>query len=208
VNTDVILAGGESQALLPTTLPNLLNSLAETVAADFERSVRLVTSGLDAVPTPHAARIRDVCVQMIRNAIVHGVEEDAERLRVGKPAMATINVSFGEDAEHYVLRIEDDGRGLNYEEILDRALRLGLVSPDQAVAMKPEAVFKLILEPGFTTAETVTVHAGRGVGLNLVSDSLRECEGRLAIATRPGAYTRFVVRLPKQAVRGRQTSVA
>jgi len=208
VNTDVILAGGEAQALLPTTLPNLLNSLAETVAADYERSVRLVTSGLDAVPTLHAARIRDVCVQMIRNAIVHGVEESAERLRVGKPATASIKVSFGEDAEHYVLRIEDDGRGLNYEEILDRALRLGLVSPDQAAAMKPEAVFKLILEPGFTTAGTVTVHAGRGVGLNLVSDSLRECAGRLAIATNPGAYTRFVVRLPKLAVRGRQSSVA
>lgn len=208
INTDVIMAGGESQSLLPTTLPNLLNSLAETVASDFERSVRLVTTGLEAIPTLHAARIRDVCVQMIRNAIVHGVEDSAERLRVGKAATATINVSFAEDTEHYVLRIEDDGRGLNYEEILDRALRLGLVRPDQAVALKPEAVFKLILEPGFTTAETVTVHAGRGVGLNLVSDSLRECEGRLAIATKPGAYTRFVVRLPKTAVRGQQFSVA
>ena len=208
VNTDVILAG-ESQLRLTTTLPNLLNSLAETVAADYKRSVRLLTSGLDAVPTAHAARVRDVCVQMIRNSIVHGVEESAERLRVGKSATATIAVSFEtEELEHYVLRIEDDGRGLNYEEILDHALRLGLVSPDQAVAMKPEAVLKLILEPGFTTAEAVTVHAGRGVGLNLVSDSLRECGGRLAIGTNPGAYTRFVVRLPKLAVRGQQSSVA
>jgi chemotaxis protein histidine kinase CheA len=146
---------------------------------------------------------------MIRNAIVHGVEGGAERLQVGKPATATISVSFeAEGAEHYVLRVEDDGRGLNYEEILDRALRLGLVSPDQAVAVKPEAVFKLILEPGFTTAETVTVHAGRGVGLNVVSDSLRECDGRLAIATKPGSYTRFVVRLPKVPVRGQRSSVA
>ena len=208
VNTDVILAG-ESQLRLTTTLPNLLNCLAETVAADYKRSVRLLTSGLDAVPTAHAARVRDVCVQMIRNSIVHGVEESAERLRVGKSATATIAVSFEtEELEHYVLRIEDDGRGLNYEEILDHALRLGLVSPDQAVAMKPEAVLKLILEPGFTTAEAVTVHAGRGVGLNLVSDSLRECGGRLAIGTNPGAYTRFVVRLPKLAVRGQQSSVA
>jgi two-component system, chemotaxis family, sensor kinase CheA len=208
-NTDVILAGRQAQPRLPTTLPNLLNSLAETVAADYKRPVRLVTSGLDAVPALHAARVRDVCVQMIRNAIVHGVEEGAERLQVGKPATATISISFeAEGAEQYVLRVEDDGRGLNYEEILDRALRLGLVSPDQAVAIKPEAVYKLILEPGFTTAETVTVHAGRGVGLNLVSDSLRECDGRLAIATKPGSYTRFVVRLPKASVRGQRSSVA
>jgi two-component system, chemotaxis family, sensor kinase CheA len=208
VNTDVILAG-ESQLRLATTLPNLLNSLAETVAGDYQRSVRLLTSGLEAVPNAHAARVRDVCVQMIRNSIVHGVEDSAERLRAGKPATATISVAFDtQEPEHYVLRIEDDGRGLNYEEILDRALRLGLVSPDQAVAMKPEAVLKLILEPGFTTAEAVTVHAGRGVGLNLVSDSLRECGGRLGIGTHPGAYTRFVVRLPKQAARGQQSSVA
>jgi two-component system, chemotaxis family, sensor kinase CheA len=208
-NTDVILATSEALPRIPTTLPNLLNSLAQTVAKDYKRPVRLVASGLDAVPALHAARVRDVCVQMIRNAIVHGVEESAERLQVGKPATATISISFeAESAEQYVLRVEDDGRGLNYEEILDRALRLGLVSPDQAVAIKPEAVYKLILEPGFTTAETVTVHAGRGVGLNVVSDSLRECDGRLAIATKPGSYTRFVVRLPKVPVRGQRSSVA
>ena len=209
VNTDVILSAGDAPRRVPTTLPNLLSSLADTVAADYRRSVRLVTSGLEAVPPQHAARVRDICVQMIRNAIVHGVEDSAERILGGKAATATISISFdGQDAEHYALRIEDDGRGLNYEEILDRALRLGLVTPDQAVSLKPEAVFKLILEPGFTTAESVTVHAGRGVGLNLVSDTLRECEGRLAIATRPGSFTRFIVRLPRLADRRRQSSVA
>ena len=207
-NTDVILANSEALPRVPTTLPNLLNNLAERVAADYKRQVRLLTSGLDAVPGPHAARVRDVCVQMIRNAIVHGVEDGAARLRAGKPAVATISVAFeAADAEHYTLRVEDDGRGLNYEDILDRALRLGLVNPDQAATLKPEAVFKLILEPGFTTADNVTVHAGRGVGLNLVSDSLRECDGRLAIATKPGTYTRFVVRLPRTP-RDQRSSVA
>ena len=208
-NTDVILATSDAVPRVPSTLPNLLNSLTETVASDYKRQVRLVTTGLEAVPALHAARVRDVCVQMIRNAIVHGVEEGAVRLRAGKPAVATISIAFeAEDAEHYTLRIEDDGRGLNYEDILDRALRLGLLSPDQAAAIKPEGVFKLILEPGFTTADSVTVHAGRGVGLNLVSDTLRECDGRLAIATKQGAYTRFVVRRPKAAARGPRSSVA
>lgn len=209
INTDVLLAGNDALPRVPATLANLLTSLADTVAADYRRPVRLLTSGLEAVPAAHAARVRDVCVQMIRNAIVHGVEEGAERLRAGKPAVATINVAFeATEAEHYVLRVEDDGRGLNYEEVLDRALRQGLVTPDQAATMKPEAVFKLILEPGFTTADAVTIHAGRGVGLNVVTDSLRECDGRLAISTKPGTFTRFVVRLPKAAGRGRQSSVA
>ncbi|HTV79103.1 MAG TPA: ATP-binding protein [Steroidobacteraceae bacterium] len=209
INTDVLLAGNDALPRVPATLANLLTSLADTVAADYRRPVRLLTSGLEAVPAAHAARVRDVCVQMIRNAIVHGVEEGAERLRAGKPSVATINVAFeATEAEHYVLRVEDDGRGLNYEEVLDRALRQGLVTPDQAATMKPEAVFKLILEPGFTTADAVTIHAGRGVGLNVVTDSLRECDGRLAISTKPGTFTRFVVRLPKAAGRGRQSSVA
>jgi two-component system chemotaxis sensor kinase CheA len=207
--TDVISILGESQLRVPSTLPNLLNSLTQTVAGDCERSVRLVTSGLEVVPASLAVRVRDICVQMIRNAIVHGIEHSEERMQGGKVPTATVTVAFeAEDPERYLLRIEDDGRGLNYEEILDRALRLGMVRPDQAMGMKPEAVFRLILEPGFTTAENVTVHAGRGVGLNMVSESLRECDGRLSIATKPGAYTRFVIRLPKQAAHESRPSVA
>ena len=209
IDTDVIAAFVGTEPRLPSTLPNLLKTLTETVAADCNRSVRIVTSGLDAVPAPHAVRVRDICVQMIRNAVVHGIEESAERDRGGKPLTATINIGFtADEPDHYVLRIEDDGRGLNYEEILDRALRSGIVRPDGAATMKPESVFKLILEPGFTTAETVSVHAGRGVGLNMVSESLRECDGRLSIATKPGAYTRFVIRLPKQAAHAMRSSVA
>ena len=207
-DTDVI-STLEAGLRPPSLLPNLLKTLTETVATDCKRSVQLVTQGLELVPGPYAVRVRDICVQMIRNAVVHGVEDSATRLSSAKPASATITVAFGSDeADHYVLRIEDDGRGLNYEEILDRALSSGLVSPEKAATMKPESVFKLILEPGFTTAESVSVHAGRGVGLNMVSESLRECEGRLSIATKPGVYTRFIIRLPKPAVDEMRTSVA
>ena len=207
-DTDVI-STLEAGIRPPSTLPTLLSTLTQTVAADCHRTVQLVTSGLDTIPVAYAVRVRDICVQMIRNAVVHGIEASAERLSNAKPATATISVAFGTDEpDHYLLRIEDDGRGLNYEEILDRALRSGLVRPDKAATMKPEAVFKLILEPGFTTAGTVSVHAGRGVGLNMVSESLRECDGRLSIATKPGSYTRFVMRLPKQAVDEMRSSVA
>jgi two-component system chemotaxis sensor kinase CheA len=185
----------------PRTMLALLNTLTETVAADCHRSVQLVASGLDMVPSAYAVRVRDICVQMIRNAVVHGIEESAERLRVGKSPTATIHLSFATgDPDHYGLGIEDDGRGLNYEEILDRALRSGLLRPEQAATLKPEAVFKLILAPGFTTAGADSIHAGRGVGLNMVSELLRECRGHLSVSTKPGSYTRFFMRLPKQPV--------
>jgi two-component system chemotaxis sensor kinase CheA len=208
VDTDVI-STLEAGLRPPSMLPNMLKTLTDTVASDTNRSVQLVTSGLEKVPAPYAVRVRDICVQMIRNAIVHGIEDRADRLSSAKPATATINVSFGgEEPDHYILRVEDDGRGLNYEEILDRALSSGLVRPEKAATMKPESVFKLILEPGFTTAGSVSVHAGRGVGLNMVSESLRECEGRLSIATKPGVYTRFIMRLPKPANDEMRSSVA
>lgn len=208
-DTDVIATLSGAQSRPPRTLQNLLGTLAATVSADCKRPVKLVAEGLAAVPPAYAARVRDICVQMIRNAVVHGIEDSQERSAAGKPAVATVNVAFGvDDAEHFVLSIEDDGRGLRYEEILDRALRTGVVRPDQAATMKPEAVFKLILEPGFTTAESVSIHAGRGVGLNMVSESLRECEGRLSIATKPGAYTRFLIRLPRQPDQEAHSSVA
>ncbi len=190
------------------TLYAFLNALTEAVAVDCHRAVQLITSGLELIPAGYAVRVRDICVQMIRNAVVHGIEDSAERQRAGKSPTATITLSFGtDDPEYYVLGVEDDGRGLSYEEIIDRALRSGLVRPEQAATMKPEAVFKLILEPGFTTATTVSMHAGLGVGLNLVSESVRACGGRLAIATQPGAYTRFIMHLPKQKEDAKRTSM-
>lgn len=199
---------GAAEQRAQRNLPALLSTLTESVAADCHRSVQLVTSGLDSIPSAYAVRVRGICIQMIRNAVVHGIEKSAERRSVGKSPTATITLSFGtEDPEYYVLVVEDDGRGLNYEEIIDRAVRSGLVRPEQAATMKPEAVYKLILEPGFTTRRAVSIHAGLGVGLNVVSESLRECEGQLSIATKPGSYTRFTMRLSKQGIKEMQTSV-
>ena len=196
--TDVRSRAGDG-ATAQRTLYTFLNALTEAVAVDCQSAVQLITSGLELIPAGYAVRVRDICVQMIRNAIVHGIEDSVERKgpanRLPRPSM----LSFAsDDPEHYVLGVEDDGRGLNYEKIIDRALRSGMVRPEKAATMKPEAVFKLILEPGFTTAATVSIHAGRGVGLNMVSESVRACGGRLSIATQPGVYTRFVMHLPKQ----------
>jgi len=95
------------------------------------------------------------------------------------------------------LTIEDDGRGLNYEQIIDKALKQGLVRPQQAMTLERAAVYKLIFQPGFSTADTVSEHAGRGVGLDAVSNWVRENGGNIAVSTVVGQYTRFKVVLPK-----------
>ncbi|HEX9139331.1 MAG TPA: ATP-binding protein [Steroidobacteraceae bacterium] len=178
-------------------LEALLRSLTAEVAAATGRTVQLLTMGLDALPVEHATRVKNICVQMIRNAVVHGLESPGDRAAAGKSPTGTIRITFiSSPANTFELLIEDDGRGLDYEQILDRALRIGMVDPQHAAQLDRASVLRLIFQPGFSTVEAADEHAGRGVGLDLVSTTVRECGGKVGISTSTGRYTRFKVILP------------
>jgi two-component sensor histidine kinase/PAS domain-containing protein/HPt (histidine-containing phosphotransfer) domain-containing protein len=197
-DTDVLERRAFSPAPALPMLGNLLRSLAGQVAANHGCSVKVLTQGLELVPARHATAVRNICVQMVRNAVVHGIERTQDRLQAGKNESGTIRISFtGDSADHYLLTIDDDGRGLNYEQILDHALRLGLVRPQQAASLERRQVYGLIFRPGFTTATEVTEHAGRGAGLDVVSALVRELGGQIGVSTASGKYTRFMIQLPK-----------
>ena len=197
-DTDVLERRATASAPALPMLGNMLRSLAGEVAASRSCSVKVLTQGLELVPASHAAAVRNICVQMVRNAVVHGIERTQDRLQAGKHEAGTIRISFTADsADHYLLTIDDDGRGLSYEQILDQALRLGLVHPQQAATLERRQVYGLIFRPGFTTAREVTEHAGRGVGLDVVSALVREIGGQIGVSTAPGKYTRFMIQLPK-----------
>jgi signal transduction histidine kinase len=179
----------------------MLRSLALEEARALGRSVRLLTRGLAEIPPHYAPVVKEVCIQMIRNAIAHGIERPDRRAQLGKPEEGSLQVSFAADeAGGYELTVEDDGHGLNYEEIVERALRLDLLSPQQALTLDWDNIYRLIFEPGFSTADEVSEYAGRGVGLDAVSARVREAGGRIEVATAAGEYTRFSVRLPQQVV--------
>ncbi len=181
-------------------LVEIFRHLTQEVGRAQGRAVRLVTHGLEQVPARYAAMIKDICIQMIRNSIAHGIEPAEERLQAGKPAEGTVQISFAaESAEEYMLTVEDDGHGLSYEQIVDKALRLDLISPQQAVTLERAAVYRLIFQPGFSTSDEVSEHAGRGVGLDAVSNLVREHGGRIGVSTSSGKYTRFRVLLPRAA---------
>ncbi|HTT06838.1 MAG TPA: ATP-binding protein [Steroidobacteraceae bacterium] len=176
----------------------MLRSLALEEARALGRSVRLLTRGLAEIPPHYAPVVKEVCIQMIRNAIAHGIERPDRRAQLGKPEEGSLQVSFAVDeAGGYELTVEDDGHGLNYEEIVERALRLDLLSPQQALTLDWDNIYRLIFEPGFSTADEVSEYAGRGVGLDAVSARVREAGGRIDVATAAGEYTRFSVRLPQ-----------
>src|SRR6185437_10991842 len=186
----------------------LLRGLALEEARALGRSVRLLTRGLAEIPPQYAPVVKEVCIQMIRNAIAHGIERPARRAQLGKPEEGRLQISFAADDDGgYELTIEDDGHGLHYEEIVDRALRLDLLSPQQALTLDWDNIYRLIFEPGFSTADEVSEHAGRGVGLDVVNARVREAGGKIELATAAGEYTRFSVRLP-QLLSGSSASVA
>jgi hypothetical protein len=183
---------------IAASIDSQLQSLSQDVSLAQSRPVKLVTKGLDKVPARLAGTVKDICIQMIRNSIVHGIESPEARRDNGKLEEGTLQVSFlDESDEEYLLTIEDDGRGLNYEGILDKALKQGMVKPQQAMTLERAAVYKLIFQPGFSTASEVSEHAGRGVGLDAVSNWVRENGGNIAVSTVAGQYTRFKVLFPK-----------
>lgn len=180
-------------------LESLFRSLAAEVSSSAGREVQMQFEGLENVPPQLATRVKNIVVQMIRNAIVHGIESPEERSSAGKAAIGTIRVAFRfNSGDQYTLTVEDDGQGLAYERIIDKALRLGLVEPAQAASLDKAAIFRLIFQPGFSTSEIVTEHAGRGIGLDVVNAMVRECGGRIGISTAPGQFSRFKVLLPRE----------
>ncbi|MGH8253833.1 MAG: ATP-binding protein, partial [Steroidobacteraceae bacterium] len=201
-DTAVISTRGAPQAAAPERAPGLeqsLQRLAREVGSQGGRQVRLTCEGLDLIPADYAAVVRDLCIQMVRNSIMHGIEEREQRAAVGKPPTGAIRVRFAEaNPQEYSLLIEDDGQGLNPVRIRDRALERGMLDAEQAAALNQSGAYRMIFQPGFSTATEVTEHAGRGVGLDVVNATIRECGGRIGISTQPGKYTRFKMLLPRR----------
>ncbi len=132
---------------------------------------------------------------MLRNAIAHGLESPEARRKSGKPEEGSIRIAVRREGSEVVLQVGDDGGGINREAIRARAIERGLIKPDAVLGDSDLDV--LILEPGFSTAETVSRLAGRGVGMDVVASEVRQLGGSLDISSKPGEGTTFTLRLPQ-----------
>ena len=132
---------------------------------------------------------------MLRNAVAHGLEAPDARRKAGKGEEGSIRVSVRREGSEVVLQVADDGTGLDRQAIRARAVERGLLKPDAILADADLDV--LILEPGFSTAQSVSRLAGRGVGLDVVASEVRQLGGSLDIASNPGEGTTFTLRLPQ-----------
>ncbi|MDH4121627.1 MAG: Hpt domain-containing protein [Deltaproteobacteria bacterium] len=139
--------------------------------------------------------ISDPLVHMIRNAVDHGVEPMEERLAAGKPPKGNVTIEARHEGGEVWVIVRDDGRGMNKERILAKGIERGLVRGDGS-DMKDDEIYRLVFEPGFSTADQVTDVSGRGVGMDVVKRNLERIKGRIDIQTLPGQGTRFVLRIP------------
>ncbi|WP_256645458.1 Hpt domain-containing protein [Thermomonas paludicola] len=132
---------------------------------------------------------------MLRNAIAHGLESPDARIAAGKPAEGSIRVAVRREGSEVVLQIADDGAGLNRAAIRARGIERDLIKPE--TELTDSELDQLIMQPGFSTAETVSRLAGRGVGMDVVASEVRQLGGSIDIASRPGEGTTFTLRLPQ-----------
>ncbi|GAA4998598.1 response regulator [Pseudoluteimonas lycopersici] len=132
---------------------------------------------------------------MLRNAVAHGIESPAARKSARKPEEGAIAIAMRREGSEVVLEIRDDGAGLNRDAIRSRAVERGLIRDDAVLAESD--LDALIMEPGFSTAETVSRLAGRGVGMDVVASEVRQLGGSLDIRSKSGEGTAFTLRLPQ-----------
>jgi hypothetical protein len=179
------------------SLESTLATLTDLVAQENQKTVVLACSGLDLVPTRYQATVKNVAIQLIRNAVVHGVETSAEREQAGKSPIASLHLEFNSvPGNGFEMLFKDDGRGLDPEKVRSVAVSKGLLSEEAAAQLGDRQAIKLIFKSGFSTMANIPGDAKHGSGMSLVRRYVHEAGGKIALASIAGHETRFKVTLP------------
>ncbi|MBV6470470.1 chemotaxis protein CheA [Nitrospirales bacterium NOB] len=197
VTTDLQLAVMKTR-MLPikkvfAKLPRMVRDLSQKLA----KQVRLEMDGEETeLDKSVADEIGDPLVHLVRNAIDHGIEMPAERQARGKPSEGQLAIVASQEGNSIVIRIKDDGRGIQVEKVKAKALAKGLVSEAELATMEHREILNLIFLPGFSTAEQVTDVSGRGVGMDVVRTNIRKINGSVELESEPGKGSQIVIKLP------------
>jgi two-component system chemotaxis sensor kinase CheA len=173
----------------PRVVRDLAHSRGKRVDLDVQGGLtELDKSIVDALGEP--------LLHLVRNAIDHGLESPRERELSGKPPEGKLKLAAFYEGNHAHVVVEDDGRGIDLARVGERAIALGIIEPSQLDAMTPSDVLNVIYQPGFSTRETVSDISGRGIGMDVVRESIENLKGVIELSTAPGKGTRFLIRLP------------
>ena len=172
----------------------LVRELARSVGKEVECQVSGSEIELDRQLIDQLA---DPIIHLIRNAVDHGIEPPDVRRAAGKPAQGRVQLSARQDGGWVVIELSDDGAGIALQAVRDKAVKKGLLSADKAAALSDQEAIDLIFLPGFSTSSMITDLSGRGVGMDVVKQTvLDELQGSVSVHTRSGMGTTFSLRLP------------
>ncbi|MEB3202430.1 MAG: chemotaxis protein CheA [Synechococcus sp.] len=172
-----------------------MNRLVRDLANRQNKQINLVTKGEDTELDRNIVEaLAEPLIHMLRNSIDHGIEQPQERLAAGKSAEGRIEIEACHQAGGILIRIEDDGRGIDPMRVLAKARERGIV--DSEFSGNSHEITNLIFEPGFSTAETITDVSGRGVGMDVVRGSIARLRGRIDVESVVGKSTTFSIVLP------------
>jgi two-component system chemotaxis sensor kinase CheA len=171
------------------------NRVVREVSRDLGKNIDLHISGEDTeLDKTLIEKIGDPLMHLVRNSIDHGIELPEERLALGKPSNGTLNLDAFHESGSIVIRIKDDGRGLQKENIINKALEKGLIQPDQKLT--DQEIYQLIFTPGFSTAEQVNNLSGRGVGMDVVRTNIESLRGTIELTSEVDIGSSITIRLP------------
>lgn len=165
------------------------------VCKELGKRIELKINGADTeLDKSMVEKLNDPLLHIVRNAMDHGIEPIEQRLAAGKPEQGVLALNAYHQSGSVVIEISDDGRGLNTERILRKAIERGLVEPEAQLAERD--IYNLIFAPGFSTAEKVTDLSGRGVGMDVVRQNIEQLRGTVDIQSTPGKGSTFRIQLP------------
>ncbi len=200
LSRSINLAQGEITALRMTPLsfvferfPRMMRDLSR----DLGKQVRFIMEGGDTeIDRTIIDRLGDPLVHILRNAVDHGIERPEERIRAGKDPTGTVRLRAYHEGNNVYIVVEDDGAGIDSGKVLAKAVERGLVTADQAPLLSQEEVFSFLFLPGFSTSDTVSEVSGRGVGMDVLKNTVEELGGSVQVRSVLGKGTTVIMRLP------------
>ncbi|MEW5853177.1 MAG: chemotaxis protein CheA [Myxococcota bacterium] len=180
-------------SLVTDRLPRVVRDLSKKRGRDV--NFRIEGAGIE-LDRAVLDELHDPVLHLVRNAVDHAHEGNAERVAAGKSATMQLTLSATRDRDHVLIEVTDDGKGMDPRKLRQAAIAKGVISPEAAEAMTDQEALELVCRPGFSTAETVNDTSGRGVGMDAVRATVEHLGGQLLIVSTVGKGTTFTLRLP------------
>jgi two-component system chemotaxis sensor kinase CheA len=176
---------------------NRFPRMVRDIARKLNKKINFVIEGKETeLDRTVVDEIGDPLLHLLRNSLDHGIESESERIAAGKPAVGTVKLTARQEGNNVVIEVWDDGKGLDRDKILQKALERNLVTEDQVQNLEDKDIYNFIFLPGFSTAEKVTDVSGRGVGMDVVKSAVEKLKGTVEIDSWPGQGSKVTIKLP------------